>query len=239
MLRPVLSRLIRHVRPTGACIAGAGARRVLAALALAGVTAAALPSWEPDRQAAQAQRWGAVGVQAVKAYQAVVQQGGGLDDDARMQSVNQFVNRRLNFREDIDAWGVADYWATPVESLGKGQGDCEDYAISKYFALLATGVPAQRLRLVYVRASIGGAGGPQLAHMVLAYYPPSGTEPLILDNLVTEIRTASRRPDLTPVFSFNTDGLWQGAQGGSAGDPVARLSKWRDVLVRVKDEGSF
>ena len=45
--------------------------------------------------------------------------------------------------------------------------------------------------------------------MVLAYYPQPNTEPLILDNLVTSVRPASRRPDLTPVFSFNSEGLWK------------------------------
>ena len=45
-----------------------------------------------------------------------------------------------------------DYWASPLETLDKGRGDCEDYAIAKYFSLLAAGVPVARLRLVYVRA---------------------------------------------------------------------------------------
>jgi hypothetical protein len=73
--------------------------------------------------------------------------------------------------------------------------------------------------------------------MVLAHYATPQSEPLILDNLVTEIRPASRRPDLTPVFSFNSEGLWQGAGAQSMGDPVARLSRWRDVLARARAEG--
>ena len=91
-----------------------------------------------------------------------------------------------------------------------GMGDCEDFAIAKYFSLLAVGVPASQLRLVYVRLQLGAPGGPSQAHMVLAYYASAQAEPLILDNLITDIRPASRRPDLTPVFSFNSDGLWQG-----------------------------
>ena len=73
--------------------------------------------------------------------------------------------------------------------------------------------------------------------MVLAYYAAPNAEPLILDSLVTEVRPASRRPDLTPVFSFNSEGLWQGVGAQSAGDPVARLSRWREVLLKVKEEG--
>ena len=95
-------------------------------------------------------------------------------------------------------------------------------------------MPVHRLRLVYVRAQLNG--GVQ-AHMVLAYYAAPEAEPLILDNLVSEIRPASRRPDLAPVFSFNGEGLWQGVGAQSAGDPVARLSRWREVIAKANSEG--
>jgi hypothetical protein len=39
------------------------------------------------------------------------------------------------------------------------------------------------------------------------------------------------------VFSFNAEGLWQGVAGASAGDPAARLSRWREVLTKAKAEG--
>jgi predicted transglutaminase-like cysteine proteinase len=158
----------------------------------------------------------------------------------RIERVNAFVNRRVTFISDAAAWGQPDYWATPLETLGRGQGDCEDYAIAKYFILVSSGMPASRLRLVYVRAvlpaSWGQPSGPQ-AHMVLAYYADNDAEPQILDNLLSDIRPASRRPDLTPVFSFNGDGLWTGPGSQPAGDPRARLSRWREVLLKARAEG--
>ncbi|MBX3606482.1 MAG: transglutaminase-like cysteine peptidase [Piscinibacter sp.] len=160
-----------------------------------------------------------------------------LDEEARLVAVNQFFNRRIVFAEDDAIWGMADYWASPVELLEKGRGDCEDFAIAKYFSLLAAGVPAARLRLIYVRALIGGPGGVQTPHMVLAHYARPDAEPTILDNLIDELRPASRRPDLTPVFSFNSEGLWQGAAGAPAGDPATRLSRWREVLLKARAEG--
>jgi hypothetical protein len=90
------------------------------------------------------------------------------------------------------------------------------------------------LRLVYVRAQVSGRAQ---AHMVLAYYALPDAEPMILDNLVTSVRPASRRRDLTPVFSFNSEGLWEGVGMQSAGDPQARLSRWRQVLSKAHDEG--
>lgn len=192
--------------------------------------------WAGDalRMAQAAQRLGPRAVAALPALQAMLQQSAVLDDEGQLTAVNSFYNRRIVFAEDSDVWGQADYWASPIEALAQGRGDCEDYAIAKYFSLLALGMPSARLRMVYVRAQIGGESR---AHMVLAYYAQADAEPLILDNLITELRPASRRPDLQPVFSFNSEGLWQGVGGQSAGDPLARLSRWREVLAKARAEG--
>lgn len=194
-------------------------------------------AWESDRLLQLAGRHGGQTLQLAQALGETIHQIARQDDDTRLQAINQFFNRRLLFREDIETWGQIDYWASPLEFLEKGQGDCEDYAIGKYFSLIASGMPPTRLRLVYVKAVIGGQASVQQAHMVLAYYPSSGADPLILDNLIGDIRPASRRPDLIPVFSFNSEGLWQGTQGPGAGDAVARLSRWREVLVKARDQG--
>lgn len=211
-------------------------RGLLLAAALA-VASLQLAAWDPDRMLAAAHRLGPRAVDGAAALRTVVAQAGGLEEEQKLALVNQFFNRRVLFREDTEVWGQVDYWASPLETLNKGEGDCEDYAIAKYFTLLAAGVPGSRMRLVYVRAQMAGPGGPTQAHMVLAWTPPAGGEPLILDNLIGELRPASRRPDLTPVFSFNADGLWQGVGGASAGDPAARLSRWREVLLKARTEG--
>ena len=196
-------------------------------------------AWDVDRLRQSAIRQGGQAPDSMRALIDLVGQLTGQDDETRLQQINQFFNRRVTFRDDIDVWGQIDYWATPIEMLGKGAGDCEDYAIGKYFSLIAAGVAPARLRLVYVKATLNGPGGSsQQAHMVLAYYPaPGASDPSILDNLVAEIRPASRRPDLAPVFSFNAEGLWSGTQGPGAGDPLARLSRWRDLLARAREQG--
>lgn len=194
-------------------------------------------AWEADRLTQAAQRAGPKALAGARALQALLAGSAELDEEARLLAVNQFFNRRIVFTDDEVVWGRTDHWASPVEMLEKGRGDCEDFAIAKYFSLLAAGVPAARLRLVYVRALVGGPGGVQTPHMVLAHYAQPGAEPTILDNLIDELRPASRRPDLTPVFSFNSEGLWQGAAGAPAGDPAARLSRWREVLAKARAEG--
>lgn len=160
--------------------------------------------------------------------------------DDKLRRVNEFFNRRIRFADDREVWGQGDYWATPMETLAKGSGDCEDFSVGKYFTLLAAGLPDEQLRLVYVKARIGGPNSSiTQAHMVLAYYRAPDAEPLILDNLITEIRPASRRPDLTPVFSFNGQGIWQGVAGNSAPSTggLGRLSRWQDLLHRARREG--
>lgn len=164
----------------------------------------------------------------------MIERAAALDEDRRLALVNNFFNQRIAFRDDIEVWGQIDYWASPLESLDKGRGDCEDYAIAKYFSLVSAGMPIAKLRMVYVRAMVGGRS---LAHMVLAYYAQPGAEPLILDNLMADVRPASQRTDLQPVFSFNSEGLWQGVGSTPNGDPLARLSQWRELLAKVRAEG--
>lgn len=158
----------------------------------------------------------------------------------KLTRINGFFNRKIKFVDDIKIWGQTDYWATPLEMFAKGQGDCEDFTVAKYFTLLEAGVPNDQLRLIYVKARIGGpASSVSQAHMVLAWYAEPDAEPLILDNLITEIRPASRRPDLLPVFSFNSQGIWSGAtaSGVPASTGVGRLTRWQDLLNRAKAEG--
>jgi predicted transglutaminase-like cysteine proteinase len=177
------------------------------------------------------------GPRVVEQAQALVQQierSGTQAELLRLKDINDFFNRRLAFRDDAQTWGMPDYWASPLETLERRAGDCEDYAIAKYFALAGAGVPTARLRMVYVRARMQGQA---LPHMVLAYYAEPGAEPLILDNLRPEVLPASQRGDLTPVFSFNTEGLWQGVGQVTQGDPLVRLSLWRELVAKVRAEG--
>lgn len=215
----------------------AGLRLFVALLAVGGsllLCGTATLAWDAPTVLNRALKMGGQVPVRAQALVAEIADVSGQDEDAKLKAINTFFNRRVVYRDDVDTWGQVDYWATPLELLAKGQGDCEDYAIAKYFSLMASGVSGAKMRLVYVRAQLGSQ---VQAHMVLAYYPTPNAEPLILDNLVTDIRPASRRPDLVPVFSFSAEGLWQGVGSTSAGDPAARLSRWRDVLGKVKAEG--
>ncbi len=173
-------------------------------------------------------------------WQQLLQTSQTLPVSARLKTVNEFFNRRTRFLTDQEIWRQSDYWATPMETLAKGAGDCEDFTIAKYFTLLSLNIPVEQLRLIYVKARIGGMHSTlQQAHMVLAYYPSPEAEPLVLDNLITDIRPASRRPDLTPVFSFNSEGIFRGValNDKSPKGDVGQLSRWSELLKRARTEG--
>ncbi|MCB1917975.1 MAG: transglutaminase-like cysteine peptidase [Rhodocyclaceae bacterium] len=184
------------------------------------------------------QRYGPPARRDVLNWLELIESARGLDEQRQLALVNDFFNRRIRFDEDIRLWQQPDYWATPLETIGIGAGDCEDFSVAKYMTLKALGLPVSKMRLIYVRARLGGPpGGVVQAHMVLGYYATPTAEPLVLDNLVGEIRPAARRPDLFPIFSFNGEGLWVGGAASSSADPTSRLSRWRDLLARMRDDG--
>lgn len=181
------------------------------------------------------ERYGLRAAETITAWRRLMADSRSLPDSDKLNMVNAFFNRQMLFEDDMVVWGQDDYWATPLEFMGRGAGDCEDFVIAKYITLQMLGIGNQRLRLIYVRAKIGSTAS--VAHMVLGFYPQPTEEPLILDNLISSVRPASQRPDLSPVFSFNNNGLWVGGATASAADPTTRLSRWRDVLDRMRQEG--
>ncbi|SDF92162.1 transglutaminase-like cysteine proteinase BTLCP [Onishia taeanensis] len=232
MARPLSSPTFRRQRRQ--LLMGMGALVAASCLGLSSPVAATL---NPSRlRQVMQSRFGAEGIAALDAWLALLDRLQPLGIAAQLRGVNDFFNQRIRWLEDRAIWQQEDYWATPLETLGKGDGDCEDFTIAKYISLMQLGVPTERLRLIYVRASIG-RGGLSQAHMVLGYYQLPGAEPQVLDNLVESIRPASERNDLTPVFSFNSDGLWAGGSSRSRADPVQRLSRWRSVLARMQEQG--
>lgn len=173
------------------------------------------------------------GKQRIDAWQHLLTTEKQVSEMDKLTVVNLFFNKQMRYMEDIDLWHEVDYWATPIESLWKGAGDCEDYAIAKYFSLRRLGVPGEKLLITYVKALRLNR-----AHMVLTYYSSPTAMPLVLDSLINEIKPASERPDLLPVYSFNAQGLWlPGAQGNKKVGDTKRLSRWQDVLKKMAAEG--
>lgn len=190
-----------------------------------------LPDLSAEALQQAQQQYGRQGRFRLERWQRMLEQQQDSDVSEQLAVVNRFVNNTVKFASDISHWGQEDYWATPLESLGSGKGDCEDYAILKYVSLRALGVEESQLRLMYVRAlSINEP------HMVLVYYPTPDSYPLVLDNLVATILPANERTDLRPVYAFNAQGLWLArAQGlGQKVNNSAGVGNWTQLLARIE-----
>jgi len=175
---------------------------------------------------------GFVGRMRLLSWRNLIRDDRSRTDQEKLEKVNAFINR-LKFVSDTDQWERKDYWATPVEFIAGGGGDCEDFSVAKYFTLVAMGVAEDKLSMTYVTALDLGR-----AHMVMTYHRLPGTEPLVLDNLRDEILPTSGRPDLLPVYSFNRNGWWVAKQRGQ-GRMVGRsetLERWHELVNRMKQE---
>jgi predicted transglutaminase-like cysteine proteinase len=193
-----------------------------------------LANWEFALIIEKAQsRYGSLGAakERIHAWDELIQASTGLAENQQLTEVNRFFNRQLRFTDDIRLWHANDYWATPIEALVKGAGDCEDYSIAKYFTLRRLGIPSEKLRITYVKALRQNQ-----AHMVLTYYASPAAEPLVLDNLIGEIRPASQRKDLLPVYAFNAEGLYLPGSNSKKSDSK-KLSRWQDLLQKMRAEG--
>lgn len=220
--------------------AGCRVRRALQCLVLA-LTVSAVAAVDFDRLQRQLiARFGEQQLPLLRDWQKLLAESRSVAEKDKLKKINDFFNRRVVFDDDLEIWNLSDYWATPLETIGQARADCEDFAIIKYYSLKEAGIPLAKLRLIYVKARLEGPAGPYLqAHMVLAYYPTPTAEPLLLDNLIPEIRSASQRRDLQPIFSFNSEAIWSGvaanAPKGTRG--TSQLSRWEDLLQRARKEG--
>lgn len=191
-----------------------------------------LTAMNTDKLAAfLSKRHGAKGAQAYKDWRKLVDALVEEPAEVQLARVNEFFNQRMRHAEDREVWKREDHWATLGEFLGAGRGDSEDFVIAKYFTLEALNMPLDKLRLVYVK-SRGETTGP--VHMVLAYFASGGREPLLLDHRVAAVQPASKRPDLKPVYSFNSQHVWdEMGRSGAPGD----LAVWEETLRRARAEG--
>jgi predicted transglutaminase-like cysteine proteinase len=170
----------------------------------------------------------------VASWHALIDQGRDWSDAKRMKAANDFVNQ-LVFVDDIKHWKQEDYWATPLQTIVTGGGDCEDFSIAKYFTLTEMGMQEDKLRLTYVKALTINQ-----AHMVVSYYETPKSTPLVLDNLNTLILPATQRDDLWPVYSFNGTGLWLTKRNHEADrvDDSERISLWQRLLKSMDVEAA-
>lgn len=119
----------------------------------------------------------------------------------KLQGINTTVNRLIRYQSDAQNYGTRDYWASPDETLARGKGDCEDYAILKMAALKEAGLPTQAMSVVVLRDARR-----DLFHAVLAITTSKGH--FILDNLSDQVKLDRSLPHYQPLFSVSAERAW-------------------------------
>ena len=118
----------------------------------------------------------------------------------QLDIVNTWGNSHPYIEDQVN-WGVEDYWETPYEFM-EVSGDCEDYAISKYYTRKALGVPVERLRIIVLQdLNLGG-----IIHAVLGVY--DGGKLYILDNQSSQVKPALKIYHYRPIFGINETSWW-------------------------------
>jgi predicted transglutaminase-like cysteine proteinase len=101
---------------------------------------------------------------------------------------------------DLAQWGVEDRWSSPLATLTGGRGDCEDYAIAKYVALLEAGVADSDVRLIIVRDIATGDDHAVVAARVDERW-------IILDNRRLTLLEDVAMPHVLPLFALDQEGV--------------------------------
>jgi predicted transglutaminase-like cysteine proteinase len=140
---------------------------------------------------------GAVGSRAA-AYAAGIAKLSPLE---QLDAVNRFVNQRVTFTNDIAQFGVSDLWMAAGETLRRGRGDCEDFAIAKLQMLRRAGFADKDLYLVILRDL-----GRRADHAVLVVRAEGRL--LVLDNGTSRIVDSEMIGDYRPIFTFSGNRVW-------------------------------
>jgi predicted transglutaminase-like cysteine proteinase len=126
--------------------------------------------------------------------------GAGRASRAKIGLINRAVDLAIRPVSDDAQWGVPDHWSAPFETLRSSRGDCEDYALLKYLALLEAGVARDDVKIVILKNAF-----PREHHAVVAVRADG--QWLILDNRTL---TLVRDVDLmraTPEFVLDQTGV--------------------------------
>ena len=166
----------------------------------------------------------------MKTYNKILKECENTSDLKKLEIVNKaFID--IPYISDNIFYKQKDYWATPKEFFKYGKGDCEDFAISKYFLLIDSGINPDNLYLAYCRVK-------NESHIVLVAYNIEGSEtPLILDNVLnSRIWNTNERTDITPIFAFNHGNYKIINLNWELGNDILgnKWSKWINLLAKVK-----
>ena len=173
----------------------------------------------PIARASLERHWRKVGNRPIgPAATAFVDSIEGLSDVERLDAVNRYVNARVEFTDDRRQFGAADLWLAAADTLRRGKGDCEDYAIAKLQLLRHAGFADKDLYLVILRDVARNAD-----HAVLVVRADGRL--LVLDNGTNRILDSDSRPEYRPILTFSGNRSWTHGYRRNVEVPVVRMAE--------------
>ncbi len=151
----------------------------------------------------------------------------------KLNRVNSYINRILPGYDRI-VQNMTDYWSTPKQFLIEGKGDCEDYAITKYFTLKQIGMSSDKLYMAIVQVKHNTT-----MHMVMLYFETPQSIPLVLDNLSWKVLPLNKRKDLKVKVIFNEQDsylLKNHKKYKKVNIDWGKKNRWKELLQRIYDK---
>ncbi len=137
---------------------------------------------------------------AYKKWQELIKELKDKPKKFQLERVNTYINLYRYILDPIN-WGVKDYWEIPKEFFARF-GDCEDYAIVKYFTLRSLGWDAKDMKIIVLQDL-----NLQIAHAVLAVQIDD--KEMVLDNQIGLVIESKRIRHYRPIYSVNEQGWWR------------------------------
>ena len=154
----------------------------------------------------------------------------GKVERARIEAVNAYVNAHVAFVADSRQYGVADRWSSANETLARGRGDCEDFALAKLAMLRRAGFADRDLYFVVLKDLARRAD-----HAVLVVR--SGGRFLVLDNGTNRLFDSADLGDYRPVVTFTAGQRFTHGYRRSLTPPVVLASYEAQGPARLYNAG--
>lgn len=148
----------------------------------------------------------------LKSLRPILVKGAVLDPDRQLRLVNRYINKR-RYKRDRRQMSLSaapggeaklrNHWSTLLEFLRRG-GDCEDYAVAKYFLLRELGFPAEDMRVL-----VTWEKSARDYHAVLAVRREDGSS-WLLESDNTIVKGSHRRYRF--IYALNEEGIWDHAE---------------------------
>jgi predicted transglutaminase-like cysteine proteinase len=148
------------------------------------------------------QRAGEKARQRLEKWEQLINECQNLPEREKLKAVNHFFNRQITQRDDELTEINCDYWQSPIETLARGIGDCDDFAMAKYVSLRLLGFAPEQLLVAGVEVASSGI----FNHALLFVYSQNEADPLVLDNLTGQIQRLSMRTcdeEIKPIYGLN------------------------------------